>query len=310
VEAPVLHTESLTRDFGQIRAVDDLTLSVTRGSLFGFLGPNGAGKTTTIRLLLGLLRPTSGTASVLGYDTRSDAVKIRERVGALLEHSGLYEQLSAVENLSFFARIWRISRRERKRRIEKVLVDAGLWDRRNEPVARWSKGMRQRLAIARTLIHQPDLVLLDEPTAGLDVVAAQTVRESLRSLARDHGVTVILTTHNMAEAERLCDLVGVIRGGKLAALDEPDRLRARFGARSLEILGKGFADDAVSQIRRMPNIGSVRVQNGRMDIEFRGAVDSAPVVSLLVYRGAKIQEVRKRRATLEDVFLALMEEKE
>jgi ABC-2 type transport system ATP-binding protein len=309
VEVPVLRTDSLTRDFGSIRAVDDVSLCVPKGSLFGFLGPNGAGKTTIIRLLLGLLRPTSGSASVLGYDTGSEGQQIRSRVGALLEHTGLYEQLNAVENLNFFARIWHIPKHERYDRIRNVLVDAGLWDRKDEPVARWSRGMRQRLAIARTLIHRPSLVMLDEPTAGLDVVAAKTVRSSLRSLVGDHGVTVIITTHNMAEAERLCDQVAVIRDGKLAAIDHPDRLRTQFGRRCVEIAGEGFGPDVLAEIRDLPGVGGLRLNNGQLEVEFDGPVDSAPIVTLLVERGAAIQEVRKRRASLEDVFLSLVEAK-
>ena len=158
---PVLITEGLTRDFGTVRAVDRLSFAVPRGSLFGFLGPNGAGKTTTIRLLLGLLKPSSGAARVLGHDVATESDRIRAGVGALLEHTGLYETLTATENLEFVGKVWHIPPLERRLRIQETLEEMGLWERRDEPVGKWSRGMRQRLALARTLMHRPELVLLD-----------------------------------------------------------------------------------------------------------------------------------------------------
>jgi len=165
---PAIRAEKLTRVFGAVRALDGLDLEVPPGIVFGFLGPNGAGKTTTIRLLLGLLEPSGGRAAVLGLDTRSGADGIRDRSGALLEHHGLYERLSAEDNLAFYARAWRLSGDARRRRIRELLESLGLWERRAEPVGRWSRGMKQKLAVARALLHRPSLLFLDEPTAGLD----------------------------------------------------------------------------------------------------------------------------------------------
>jgi len=222
-----VHTDHLTRDFGPVRAVDDLCLEVPAGTVFGFLGPNGAGKTTTIQVLLGLLEPSAGRATVLGLDTRTQGQEIRESCGALLEHHGLYEQFTAEENLELQARIWQLSRRERTVRVRELLERLDLWDRRKDRTGTWSRGMKQRLALARTLLHRPRLVFLDEPTAGLDVVSAQTVRDELAELARSEGTTIFLTTHNMTEAERLCSLVAVVREGRLMAVDHPDALRTR-----------------------------------------------------------------------------------
>ena len=302
-----IYIEGLTRDFGSVRAVDDLTLKVPAGSIFGFLGPNGAGKTTTIRLLLGLLEPTAGRAEVLGHDTRTQADEIRERSGALLEDTGLYEQLSAEENLEFYGRVWRLDPTQRAARIEELLTQIGLWDRRGDRVATWSRGMKQKLALARALLHNPPLVFLDEPTAGLDVVAAAAVRDELAALARREGITVFLTTHNMVEAERLCAQVAVIRDGGLVAVGHPDELRARGGPR-VEIVGDGFSDHVLRSLRDHPGVSTAEVQNERLAIELADEADVAALVTLLVGAGVRVEEVRREQASLEEVFLTLMEE--
>ncbi len=222
-----IQTRALTRDFESVRALDSLTLEIQAGSIFGFLGPNGAGKTTTIRLLLGLLSPTSGTARVLGSDTAEDPAAIRQRTGALLDHTGLYERLTAEENLEFYGRVWQLDAGARRKRSQELLERIGLWERRTERPIEWSRGMRQQLALARALIHSPDLLILDEPTAGLDVLAAEAVRERLAALVADRGMTVFLTTHNMVEAERLCDEVAVINSGCLVAHGSPEQVRGQ-----------------------------------------------------------------------------------
>ena len=177
-----IRTEHLTCDFGAVRALDDVSLEVPAGIVFGFLGPNGSGKTTTIRLLLGLLEPTGGHAAVLGLDTHTQAAAVRARCGALLEHDGLYERLSAAENLDYYGRIWRIPGPVRAQRIRELLDHVGLWERRADRVGTWSRGMKQKLAVARALLHQPEVVFLDEPTASLDPVAAAALREDLARL--------------------------------------------------------------------------------------------------------------------------------
>jgi ABC-2 type transport system ATP-binding protein len=307
-----IRTENLTRDFaaegGPVRAVDQLSLEVPAGIIFGFLGPNGAGKTTTIRLLLGLLEPTMGQAQVLGFDTRTQADQVRTLTGALLEHSGIYEQLSAEDNLEFYARAWRLPPAERKDRIRELLDHMGLWQRRGEPAGKWSRGMKQKLALARALLHRPPLVLLDEPTAGLDVAAAVAVREDLASLAAREGVTVFLTTHNMAEAEKLCSQVAVIRDGGLVAVGHPDELRAQAGTPRVEVVGRGYSEDVLARLRDRPEVAATHVQNGRLAIDLCERVDTAPLVSLLVGAGVQVEEVRKGGASLEEVFLTLTEE--
>jgi ABC-2 type transport system ATP-binding protein len=303
-----IRTDNLTRDFDRVRAVDHLSLDVPRGMVFGFLGPNGAGKTTTIRLLLGLLEPTEGRAEVLGFDAHTQAGEIRLRTGALLEHSGLYERLSAEDNLDFYGRIWHISPTERQARTEELLTHLDLWDRRRELAGSWSRGMRQKLAVARALLHHPLLLFLDEPTAGLDPVAAAALHEDLASLATREGVTVFLTTHHMAEAEKLCHQVGVIRHGRLLAVGSPDELRARQGSPRLEVLGRGFSDTVLDSLRARPEVVRVEQRDGHLAIDLKGTVDTAPLVTLLVNGGVQVDEVHKGSASLEQAFLTLMEE--
>lgn len=306
----VIRTENLTCEFTAIRAVDQLTLEIPAGIVFGFLGPNGAGKTTTIRLLLGLLHPQSGRAEVLGLDTRRQAEAIREQTGALLEHSGLYERLTAEDNLEFYGRVWRLSKAARQTRIKELLTNLGLWERRQESAANWSRGMKQKLAVARTLLHRPRLIFLDEPSAGLDPIAAAALRNDLAALVAREGVTVFLTTHNLAEAEKLCQRVGVIQQGKLIALGHPDTLRAKSGAARTEIIGRGFTETILTALRTRPEVAAAELSNGRLILQLNGESDTAPLIKLLVSSGAEIEEVRKGDASLEEAFLKLVEEEE
>ena len=303
----IIRTEGLTRTFGSVRAVDGLDLEIPSGTVFGFLGPNGAGKTTTIRLLLGLLEPSEGRATVLGFDTRSRGGAIREQSGALLEHHGLYERLSAEDNLAFYARVWRLGRAARADRIRSLLEPLDLWERRGEPVGRWSRGMKQKLAVARALLHRPSLLFLDEPTAGLDPVAAATLRDELGTLVQREGVTVFLTTHNLAEAERLCGRVAVIKQGRLRAVGHPDELKARSSTRA-EISGRGFGDATLALLRGRPGVARADLQNGRIVLQLAESAETAPLVALVVQSGGLVEEVRKDKGSLEDVFLTLMEE--
>ncbi len=303
-----IRTEGLTRHFGPVIAVDHLSLEVPAGIVFGFLGQNGAGKTTTIHLLLGLLEPTSGQANVLGYDVRTQSDKIRARSGALLEYSGLYERMSAEDNLDLYGRIYHMSAADRRARIKELLVHLELWDRRKDQVGTWSRGMKQKLAVARALFHRPSLIFLDEPTAGFDPVAAAALRDDLAGLVTREGATVFLNTHNLAEAEKLCGQVGVIRKGKLLALGSPDELRFKKGGAQAEVVGRGFTDDILALLRERPEVASVEIQNGHLILGLRGESEVGPLVSLIVRHGGEVEEVRKGAASLEDVFLTLMEE--
>jgi ABC-2 type transport system ATP-binding protein len=303
-----IRIENIAYDFGTVRAVDGISLEVPPGIIFGFLGPNGAGKTTTINLLLGLLEPTDGRAEVLGFDTHTQSGEVRTRTGALLEHPGIYEQLTAEDNLEFYGRIWRLQADERRVRIKELLTHMGLWERRKERAGTWSRGMKQKLALARALLHRPPLLILDEPTAGLDVVVATAVRDDLVALAAREGVTVFLTTHNMAEVESMCNQVAVIRDGKLVAIGHPDELRERASGPCLEIFGRGFNENVLNLLRVHPDVVTAGMQNEHLAIDLHEDADVAPLVSLIVSAGVQVEEVHRGQASLEEVFLTLMEE--
>jgi len=295
---PVIEIDGLTKRYGEILALDNLSLTVPRGIIFGFLGPNGAGKTTAINLLLGLTEPTSGSASVLGFDTVAESGQVRERVGVLLDDNGLYDQLSAYENLEFYTRIWRIPRERSQARIKEVLSDLDLWSRRHDRAGSWSRGMRQRLALARAQLNQPELLFLDEPTAGLDVLAAQDVRTRL-SAAAAAGATIFLTTHNMTEAEQLCGRVAIINSGRLVAVGEPSSILSTAGYKVR--IGGANLDRAAEAIAGRSDVLSLVAESGQIRLTLRQP-DPSEVIRVLMEAGASVHEVQ-RGTRLEDAFV-------
>lgn len=305
-EAMAISTEGLTKHFDAVRAVSDLTLEVPAGKIFGFLGPNGSGKTTTIRLLLGLLEPTAGHANVLGYDARTRGEEIRSHAGALLEHPGIYERLSAEDNLEFYGRAWKIPAGERKERIKELLTSFDLWDRRGQDAGQWSRGMKQKLAVARAMLHRPRLIFLDEPTAGFDPIAAVSFGADLARLAEREGTTVFLTSHNLAEVEKLCSQIAVIRRGELVAYGSPGEIRAEAGGRYLKIIGSGLSQHSVDLLRCKPFVTDVALFADHVRIGMADVSHVAPLVRLLVESGVEIEEVRKGTVSLEEAFIGLM----
>jgi len=306
MSGPAIRVSGLVRDFPKVRALDHLTFEVPAGMVFGFLGPNGAGKTTVIRVLLGLVDPTEGETEVFGFDPRRQGDAVRLRAGALLEHNGVYERLTAEQNLDFFARAWHMPRGDRAPRIRELLSQFGLWERRDETVGRWSRGMKQKLAVARAVLHRPPLVFLDEPTAGLDPVASASLRDDLARLAGQEGVTIFLTTHNLAEAERLCGLVGVIRRGRLLGFGTPAELRSARGAPVVRIAGRGVTDAVVAGLAALPGVATVTPTVEALVVHLAPEADVATLVAWLVGEGVGIEEVRRDHASFEDVFLDLV----
>lgn len=308
--AHAVRCENLSRSFGNLKAVDSLTLEVPHGIVFGFLGPNGSGKTTTIRMLLGLLEPTSGAATVLGFDIHHQSADIRERTGALMEHNGLYERLSAYDNLDFYARIWHMPKAERQARIHELLEHLDLWERRQDMVATWSKGMRQKLAVARALLHHPPLVILDEPTSGLDPVAAAALRQDIAGLVEKEGTTVFLNTHNLSEAEKLCTQVGIIHNGKLLVVDSPANLRAHQdmgqATRNVVVTGHGFDQSLLVKLQAHPEIVAASVHNGNLSLTISGELNVGEIVLCLTQNGAQVEDIQREQNSLESVFLSLV----
>ena len=244
----------------------------------------------------------------MGFDSISEGQKVRENCGALLEHTGLYERLTAFENLDFYGRVWHLSSEERKNRIKELLEKVDLYNRRDEIVKGWSRGMKQKLAVSRVMLHRPKVIFLDEPTAGLDPVASSAFREDLLNLVQHTGVTVFLTTHNLTEAEKLCQQVGVIKNGKLVMVGSPDELKLQNRSAVTEIVGSGFSDGLITSINQLRGVESVVLQDHHLRITFTEGTDSSFLVPFLVQQGVMIEEVRKGKASLEDVFLTMMEE--
>jgi ABC-2 type transport system ATP-binding protein len=302
----VIRTTKLGRDFKTVTALDGLDLEVPAGIIFGFLGPNGAGKTTTIRLLLGLLEPTRGRAEVLGRDVASHGNEVRALSGALLEQSGLYERLSAADNLDYYGRIWRLSEADRRARSRELLSHFGLWDRRAEQAGLWSRGMKQKLAVARALLHRPRLVFLDEPTAGLDPVAAASLRDDLAALAAREGTTIFLTTHNLDEAERLCRRVAIIRSGRLLAEGPVEELKRGPAAPATDVRGRGFSPALLECVGALAGVARLESAEGRLTVFWKEAANTSALLRALVEGGADVDELTARKATFEDAFLKLV----
>ena len=303
----VLRTERLTKRFERLTAVQDLDLEVGEGEVFGFLGPNGAGKTTTLRLLCALIAPTSGTAEVAGWRLGADDERIRASVGILTEQPGLYERQSAQDNLLFFAALFGLTPAVARAQTDRYLRLMGLWDRRAEAVATFSRGMKQKMAIARAAIHEPRILFLDEPTTGLDPDAARTVREFIAQI-RGEGRTVFLCTHNLDEADRLCDRIAFFRR-TVIRIDTPARLRAELYGHETEfrILPAPRAEHLV-KVRAVEGVKAAHLENGSIIVASGDPLQVNPrIVRALVGAGAEVAYVSDRRASLEDVYLKIVE---
>jgi ABC-2 type transport system ATP-binding protein len=302
-----IETHQLTRAFGELLAVDQLTLNIPAGAVFGFLGPNGAGKTTTVRMLTALIGPTSGTALVNGQPLGEGNQAIRSSVGILTETPGLYERLTAIQNLRFFARLYGLSLARVDAQVERYLRMLGLWERRDDNVGGFSKGMRQKIAIARALLHEPAIVFLDEPTAGLDPEASRMVRDFVKEL-RAEGRTIFLTTHNLPEADELCDLIGVFRS-RLLRLDTPAGLRAGLFGRGTRVRLAGDAAAWAGAARALPFVSDVAATADVLTITLADPdSQNPPLIQALVAAGAPIRYVEPIEHSLEDVYLELVQD--
>ncbi len=299
----MIDAENLTKKFDEITAVDDLTLHIGEGEVFGFLGPNGAGKTTTVRMLAGLISKTSGTARIGEYDVgkSEDLQKIRRMIGLLPENVGLYENLSAYQNLDFYGRFYKVSKGQRQERIEYFLKMLGLWDQRDLSAGKFSKGMKQKLAVARSLIHDPPILFLDEPTANLDPEAAKTVRDFILELKGEKR-TIFLNTHLLSEAEKLCDRVGIIKT-KLLAVDTPENLTKSLSGIKTVIQLETVYDEIVMAVEKLKP-GKVQVTGNKIIIKVDNAeLENPDILKVIEAVGGRVQLVNEVKSTLEEVYL-------
>ncbi len=303
----MIKTTSLTKTFDDNTAVDRLTLSIAEGDVFGFLGPNGAGKTTTVRILTSLIAPTAGSATVLGYQLGKENIEIRRNVGILTETPGMYERLSAHKNLSIYARLYEV--KDVLGQVEKYLRMLGLWDQRDDAVGTFSKGMRQKLAIARALLHEPRILFLDEPSAGLDPEAALLVRDFILDVKKQ-GRTIFLTTHNLDEADRLCDRIAVFKS-RLRVLDTPEGLRKQLYGRQVVF---HLAETAVSSLPLLQDLSYIKkieaVENKLLVAVDDPEQHNPEMIRLLVQGGQNIQFVGELRHSLEEIYLQLISQTE
>ena len=296
--------EGLTKYYDGLQALDQVTFTVDAGTVFGLLGPNGAGKTTTIRILTGLTRPSSGRAHVMGFDVAREAVKAKQRIGVVPDTSNVYEELTAYQNLVFAAQLYGVPRAQWRPRAEELLQTFGLEERAMSRVDGFSHGMRRRLTIACALVHEPDLLFLDEPTTGLDAQSARQLRGMVGSL-RDEGVTVFLTTHYIEEADQLCDRVAMINKGRIVALDTPEALKASVtGSSVVEVAFSGHPGE--DELRAIPGVLEVHRLGDRYRLT---ASSESDVIGAVVEYGRgrdlRITSLTTLKTSLEDAFLRI-----
>jgi ABC-2 type transport system ATP-binding protein len=303
--------DGLQKKFGSVTAVDQLSFDVDEGEVLGLLGPNGAGKTTTVRILACLIFPTGGSASVCGFAVTNEPNKARQTVGILTENPCLYERLTAYENMEFFAEAYGVSpQEERKRRIRELLDSFDLWTRRADKVAHFSKGMKQKLAIARALVHRPPVLLLDEPTAGLDPQSAKEVRDMITQLSCRENRAILLCTHRLEDAERLCSRVMIVNKGRCIATGTPGSLEKKLvGAPVLEVVLKLGGAEVVDAVRRLAFVRSVKADRQRLLIAIDDPDSAAPeIVDAVVRAGGRILSVNPPKPSMEEIYLKLIEE--
>jgi ABC-2 type transport system ATP-binding protein len=314
----MIKAANLTKKFGDISAVDSVSFEVMEGEIFGCLGPNGAGKTTIIRMLAGIIAPTSGYAEVAGFPLSlppadggekggRDVEKLHEVIGLLTEIPGFYERLSARRNLNFFAQFYHNV--DANTQVDKYLKDMGLWERRDDKVGTFSKGMKQRLALARALIHEPKVLFLDEPTSGLDAEVAVEVREFIKRL-KNEGRTIFLCTHNLEEVELLCDRIAVFKS-RLVTLDTPNNLRNQLFQRQVIVEMESVDNRIIDAVRNLDFAQSVNQEASKLIVELTDFDKNRPdLVECIVKAGGKIQSVYENKHSLEEIYLTLIHEGE
>lgn len=313
----VIELKNLTKLFKNITAVDNISLEIDEGEIFGFLGPNGAGKTTTIRILACVVKPTSGTAILDGYDILKDSMKIREIIGVLTENPCIYERLSGIYNLKFFGKLYGVPDNILDDRVDYLLDLFDLKGRANDKSGTYSKGMKQKLAIARTLLHEPQIIFFDEPTSGLDPKMSKNLRDYIKKLSQDRKITIFLSTHNLSEAEYLCDKIAVINEGKIIDVGKPKELSRRlWGGEKIEIkIQDNLEEKAItnsmitSKLSDIPGVNDVNIEDNIIYVSSKSAEDTNPqIIKDLVSLDLDIIEVKLLEHSIEDIYLQLIKE--
>jgi ABC-2 type transport system ATP-binding protein len=305
----LIDAENLTKKFGEITAVDDVTFHVNEGEVFGFLGPNGAGKTTTVRMLCCLISKTSGRARVGGYEIGNElnSLKIRSIIGFLPDNVGLYDELSAYKNLDFYGKLYERTEQQRKESIERFLRLLGLWEKRDLPVGTFSKGMKQKIALARALVHEPKILFLDEPTVNLDPEAARTVRDFILELRKEKK-TIFLNTHNLDEAQRICDKIGILKT-RLLKLGTPEQLRKLFRSCSKTVIQLEKVNDFIVDAVKSQTSRNALIDGNRLIIDVAsGEKENPKFIEAIVSAGGRIQYVTQLSPSLEDIYLKVVRE--
>src|ERR1017187_7408228 len=304
----MIQTQNLTKKFGDLTAVDSVTINVNDGEVFGFLGPNGAGKTTTVRMLCCLISKTSGEARIADYDVgkEADALKIRKLIGLVPDNVGLYDDLSAYDNLDFYGKLYGCTEAQRKENIQRFLTMLGLWEKRDAIAGTFSKGMKQKLAIARALIHEPELLFMDEPTANLDPESAKTVRDFILELKKEKR-TIFLNTHTLDEAQRICDRIGILNT-KLMAVGTPEELERSVRGRKTVVRLRHVNDAILDAVKKL-SLGSMTREDDRLTIDVVDPEEENPaIVRAIVEAGGDVESLSVLGSTLEDAYLKLVRE--
>jgi ABC-2 type transport system ATP-binding protein len=304
----LIDAENLTKKFGEVTAVEDVTFHVNEGEVFGFLGPNGAGKTTTVRMLCSLISKTSGRARIGSYEIGNElnSFKIRSIIGFLPDNVGLYDELSAYKNLDFYGKLYERTEQHRKESIERFLRLLGLWEKRDLPVGTFSKGMKQKIALARALVHEPQILFLDEPTVNLDPEAARTVRDFILELKKEKK-TIFLNTHNLDEAQRICDKIGILKT-RLLTVGTPEQLRELFwGSKTIIQLEK--VNDIIVDAVKTQTSKEALIDGNRLIIDVAsGEKENPKFIEAIVSAGGHIQYVSELSPSLEDIYLKIVRE--
>jgi ABC-2 type transport system ATP-binding protein len=303
----VISIEHVFKVLGKRQILQDVSMSVKQGDIFGYLGPNGAGKTTTIRIILGLLTATSGKVTLLGEDTRTD--KVRKKIGFVLEADGLYDNLSARENMLYYAKLYDIQQPDK--RINKVLLQVGLADRAKDKVGTFSKGMRQRLALARAIAPDPELLVLDEPTAGVDPTGQIEIRQLMLDMINKEHKTILLSSHNLDEVQRICNRIALIHKGQIRLYGELEQFKRDMGQGGIIIeTAEPVPAAIITELQNLPDISIREQRENILTLNSGKTIDTSTLITLLASRGVRIEQIKKQEASLEDMYTSIVKESE